>query len=154
MWRGVRGGQNVNITFTPDYKFTQIIQLPAEVGELGEQSRYLIINPLNFSVWSMKVVENNVGSSPTILNTYILDTFETMQYYALLGDEMALWLSQKLGSSVKMRCNWNAEQMSRVRLPSAAWRPRLRIEYYLLRFCVRQSNTFLHSDIRLQLCKI
>ena len=31
-------------------KFTQIIQLPAEVGELGEQSRYLIINPLNFSV--------------------------------------------------------------------------------------------------------
>ena len=36
---------------------------------------------------------------------YILDTFETMQYYALLGDEMALWLSQKLGSSVKMRCN-------------------------------------------------
>ena len=45
-----RGVQNVNITFTPDYKFTQIIQFPAEVGEVGEPSRYLIINPLNFSV--------------------------------------------------------------------------------------------------------
>ena len=30
-----RGVQNVNITFTPDYKFTQIIQLPAEVGRAG-----------------------------------------------------------------------------------------------------------------------
>ena len=33
-----RGVQNVNITFTPDYKFTQIIQLPAEVGERGSRA--------------------------------------------------------------------------------------------------------------------